>query len=56
MQLAFLQRDMHELKVAVAAMQAERDHALKWGIVTLGAAVISMGLWIFNLFTGGHLK
>lgn len=47
---------MKNLRVAVAAMQAERDHALKWGIVSLGVAVMSMGTWIFNLFTGGHLK
>lgn len=51
-----LESEMLTLRAAVVASQAERDHALKWGIVTLGAAVISMGLWIFNLFTGGHMK
>jgi hypothetical protein len=39
----------------IKALQDERNHALKWGIITLGASVIGMGSWIFNFVTG-HLK
>lgn len=40
---------------AIKALEDERTKALKWGITVLGAAVISMGTWIFNLVTG-HVK
>lgn len=45
---------------AIAALRAERDSALKWGIITLGTAVISMATWIVNLLLDlikfGHIK
>lgn len=40
---------------AVMALQDERTKALKWGIVTLGTAVIAMGSWMWS-FVVGHLK
>lgn len=43
-------------KTAIAALVAERDKALRWGISTLGLAVAGMATWIFNLITGGHIK
>ena len=43
-------------KTILDGIKSERDGALKWGIMALGAAVIGMGTWIVNLFTGGHIK
>lgn len=40
---------------AVMALQDERTKALKWGIVTLGTAVLAMASWTWN-FVVGHLK
>ena len=36
------------------ALQRDRDNALKWGIMVLGTAVVSMASWIFNNITKGH--
>lgn len=33
------------------ALQRDRDSALKWGVMVLGSAVLSMGTWIFNSIT-----
>jgi hypothetical protein len=41
---------------AIAALVEERNKALKWGIMSLGSAVLGMGYWIFNFLTGGHWK
>lgn len=43
-------------KALLDGIKSERDGALKWGIMALGAAVLGMGTWIVNLFTGGHIK
>ena len=58
-----LEKDVASLSLALAAtandikaLQDERNRALKWGIMTLGSAVVAMGYWIFNAITGGHLK
>lgn len=34
-----------------AALVRDRDSAVKWGLMTLGGAVLSMGTWIFHLIT-----
>lgn len=34
-----------------AALVKDRDNAVKWGLMTLGAAVLSMGSWIFHFVT-----
>lgn len=34
-----------------AALVQDRDNAVKWGLMTLGAGVLSMGSWIFHLLT-----
>ena len=54
--LALLDAELKSLRSAVSELKDERNHALKWGIVTLGASVISMGVWVTNLFIGGHIK
>ncbi len=43
------------LEERVERLTAERDKALKWGILTLGSAVIGLLTWIFNFFVG-HIK
>ena len=43
------------LEEKVKQLSDERDKALKWGILTLGGAVIGLGTWIFN-FVAGHIK
>ena len=35
----------------IAALEQDRNNALRWGIVVLGSAVVSMGAWIFQLFS-----
>lgn len=40
---------------AIKALEDERTKALKWGVTVLGAAVMGMGTWIFNLVSG-HVK
>lgn len=35
----------------LAALEKDRDNALKWGVMVLGTVVISMGTYIFNLIT-----
>lgn len=35
----------------LAALEKDRDNALKWGVMVLGSVVISMGSYIFNLLT-----
>ena len=46
--IGVMERDLEEEKDKIKAIQAERDRALKWGVMTLGAAVISMVVWISN--------
>ena len=41
--LKLLENEMRHLK-------EDRDSALKWGIITLGTAVIGMVVWIFTTF------
>lgn len=52
--------ELHEAKKVftrdIEALQDERNRALKWGIMSLGTAVMGMAYWIFNQITGGHLK
>lgn len=40
----------------IAALEDERNKALKWGVLSLGTAVMAMGYWIFNKVIGGHIQ
>jgi hypothetical protein len=40
----------------LAALRLERDKALKWGVMTLGSAVVGMAYWILNKIIGGHIQ
>lgn len=46
-----LEREITENTNEISKLKADRDAALKWGIMLLGTAVLSMGTWIFNLFS-----
>lgn len=48
--IAVLQEQVKTLTGIVEGLQKDRDSALRWGIATLGAAVIGLGTWAFNLF------
>ena len=52
---AQVERDLQEANSAIHALQEERTRALKWGIGTLGAAVLAMGSWMWTFVTG-HIK
>ena len=41
---------------SIAALEAERTKALKWGVMTLGSAVMGMGVWIANKIIGGQIQ
>jgi hypothetical protein len=43
------------LEDKVAKLTADRDQALKWGIMTLGSAVVGLVTWISTYFKE-HLK
>jgi hypothetical protein len=32
----------------IKVLEEDKDRALRWGIILLGTAVISLGTWIFN--------
>ena len=44
------------MAAVVAQLKADRDNALKYAVIVLISAVVGMGVWIFNLATGGHIK
>lgn len=51
-----LEKQFNIQKEALDGLKEERDKALRWGIIALGAAVMGMGTWVVNLFTAGHIK
>ena len=54
-QMKALEDHLKSTDAKVAALEDERNKAMKWGIGVLGAAVLGMGSWIFNFVTG-HMK
>lgn len=62
-----LQRELEEVQeegiieraamnAKITALEAERNQALKWGVLTLGTALISLVTWIGNKIIEGHIK
>jgi flagellar hook-basal body complex protein FliE len=45
-----LEEQQQKAEAKLAALEKDRDNALRWGIMLLGTAVLSMGTWIFNRF------
>ena len=62
-----LQRDLEEVQeqgvleraaqnAKISALEDERNKALKWGVLTLGTALISLVAWIGDKVIGGHIQ
>lgn len=47
----FLEERQDQDAMKIAALEQDRNNALRWGIMVLGSAVVSMGAWIFQLFS-----
>jgi NCAIR mutase (PurE)-related protein len=41
---------------SIAALEDERTKALKWGVMTLGTAVMGMACWIFDKVISGSIR
>lgn len=39
----------------IAALEAEKDRAFKWGIFLLGSSVLSLAGWVAKLASGGKI-
>jgi hypothetical protein len=48
--VAVLKEQVKVLTEIVEGLQKDRDSALRWGIATLGAAVLGLGTIAFNFF------
>lgn len=44
-----------DLERLVESLITDREKAMRWGILTLGASVLAMASYIFNIITG-HVK
>lgn len=48
-EINLLHGEVNELRERYENLQKDRDRALLWGVMVLGAAVLGMATWIFNL-------
>lgn len=48
--IAVLKEQVRVLTEAVESLQRDRDSAFRWGIATLGAAVLGLGTIAFNFY------
>ncbi|MDQ1921296.1 hypothetical protein [Massilia pseudoviolaceinigra] len=48
--------DIKEARRRLAELEDERTEALKWGVMTLGTAVMGMAYWIIDKVIGGHIR
>ena len=53
--LGLVKRAIGDLERMVDSLMTDREKAMRWGILTLGSAVLAMASYIFNFVTG-HLK
>jgi hypothetical protein len=53
--IALAEQRIAALEEQVARLTADRDQALKWGIMTLGSAVLGLVTWIVTYFKE-HIK
>jgi hypothetical protein len=51
-----MEQKMTDAEAEIKALKDERNQALKWGVGSLGAAVLAMAAWIFSKFTSGHIS
>lgn len=54
--LAQMEAHLEATDADMAMLRAERNQALKWGVMSLGSALLGMAYWIFSAITGGHYK
>lgn len=53
-QQALALKRIEDLEEQLRELKADRDKFLRWGVITLGGAVITLVTWIFNLLTKHH--
>jgi hypothetical protein len=49
--ISALEEHLHRSDSKIKALEKDRDNAIKWGLMILGTAVVSMASWIFKLIT-----
>lgn len=49
--IAALEDHLNRSDSKIKALEKDRDNAIKWGLMILGTAVVSMASWIFKLVT-----
>ena len=55
-ELKDLRQHVTALETQMREMRAERDSLMRYGLMTLGAAVVGMGLYIWHLLADGRIK
>lgn len=50
-QTALDHKALTDLIREVEALKADRDKFLRWGVIVLGGAVVTLVTWIFNLLS-----
>lgn len=48
---ALERKRLEDLEETVRELKADRDKFLRWGVITLGAVVVGLVTWIFNIIT-----
>lgn len=46
---ALLRREVEDMRKLVDELKADRDKFLRWGVIVLGGAVVTLGKWLFDL-------
>jgi len=49
--ISALEEHLQRSDSKIKALEKDRDNAIKWGLMILGTAVVSMASWIFKLIT-----
>ena len=55
-ELKDLRRHVDALEAQMVAIKAERESLMRYGLMTLGAAVLGMAMYIWHLLADGRLK
>lgn len=50
-QLALTAKRLEDVEEQLKELKADRDKFLRWGVITLGGAVVGLVTWIFNIIT-----
>ena len=52
LEINLLHEELTVLRAKIEKYEKDRDSLLIWGVLALGAAVVAMGIFIFNSFMG----